>query len=170
MSASELIVYRTEDGKTEVQLKTEDGSLSQGDMAELFATTKQNISLHIQNILEDRELPEPAVVKEYLTTADDGKRYKTKHYNLHMILAVGYRVRSPRGTQFRQWATRHLAEYLVKGFVMDDERLKNPGGWDYFDELLARIRDIRASEKQFYQKVRDLFALSADYEISGVSP
>jgi hypothetical protein len=98
-----------------------------------------------------------------LTTAEDGKRYQTKHYNLHMILAVGYRVRSQRGTQFRQWATAHLAEYLVKGFVMDDERLKNPGGWDYFDELLARIREIRASEKRFYQKVRDLFALSSDY-------
>nr|WP_199177386.1 RhuM family protein [Geothermobacter hydrogeniphilus] len=98
-----------------------------------------------------------------MTTAEDGKRYQTKHYNLHMILAVGYRVRSPRGTQFRQWATAHLAEYLVKGFVMDDERLKNPGGWDYFDELLARIREIRASEKRFYQKVRDLFALSSDY-------
>jgi hypothetical protein len=142
-----------------------DGSvwLSQGEMAELFATTKQNISLHIKNILKEGELPEASVVKEYLTTAEDGKRYRTRHYNLHMILAVGYRVRSPRGTQFRQWATAHLAEYLVKGFVMDDERLKNPGGWDYFDELLARIREIRASEKRFYQKVRDLFALSSDY-------
>jgi hypothetical protein len=165
MSANELIVYRTGDGKAEVQLKTGDGSawLPQAKIAELFDTTKQNISLHIQNILEEGELSEPAVVKEYLTTADDGKRYNTKHYNLYMILAVGYRVRSPRGTEFRQWATRNLAEYLEKGFVMNDERLKNPGGWDYFDELLARIREIRASEKRFYQKVRDLFALSADY-------
>jgi hypothetical protein len=161
----ELIVYRTEDGQAEVQLQTLDGSvwLNQGEMAELFNTTKQNVSLHIKNILKEGELPEDSVVKEYLTTAEDGKRYQTKHYNLHMILAVGYRVRSPRGTQFRQWATAHLAEYLVKGFVMDDERLKNPGGWDYFDELLARIREIRASEKRFYQKVRDLFALSSDY-------
>jgi len=161
----DLIIYRTEDGQAEVLLRTMDGSvwLSQGEMAELFATTKQNISLHIKNILKEGELPEASVVKEYLTTAEDGKRYRTRHYNLHMILAVGYRVRSPRGTQFRQWATAHLAEYLVKGFVMDDERLKNPGGWDYFDELLARIREIRASEKRFYQKVRDLFALSSDY-------
>ena len=140
----ELIVYRTGDGQAEVQLQTLDGSvwLNQGEMAELFDTTKQNISLHIKNILKEGELPEASVVKEYLTTAEDGKRYQTKHYNLHMILAVGYRVRSPRGTQFRQWATAHLAEYLVKGFVMDDERLKNPGGWDYFDELLARIRAL----------------------------
>ena len=160
-----LIVYRTEDGQVEVRLKTLGDSvwLNQNEMAELFDTTKQNVSLHIKNILKEGELSETSVVKEYLTTAVDGKRYKTKHYNLHMILAVGYRVRSPRGTQFRQWATAHLAEYLVKGFVMDDERLKNPGGWDYFDELLARIREIRASEKRFYQKVRDLFALSADY-------
>lgn len=166
MNASEMIVYRTEDGQAEVQLKTADGSvwLSQGDMAELFGTSKQNISLHIQHILGEGELPEASVVKEYLTTADDGKDYKTRYYDLHMILSVGYRVRSPRGTQFRQWATRHLAEYLVKGFIMDDERLKNPGGWDYFDELLARIREIRASEKRFYQKVRDLFALSVDYQ------
>ncbi|MDD4735630.1 MAG: virulence RhuM family protein [Kiritimatiellae bacterium] len=160
-----LIVYRTEDGTSEVLLKAMDGSawLSQVDMAELFDTTKQNISLHVKNILEEGEWPETAVVKEYLTTADDGKRYRTKHYNLCMILAVGYRVRSPRGTQFRQWATAHLAEYLQKGFIMDDARLKNPSGWDYFDELLARIREIRASEKRFYQKVRDLFALSSDY-------
>ncbi|TNJ36447.1 virulence RhuM family protein [Prosthecochloris vibrioformis] len=161
----ELIVYRTEDGQTEVQLQAQDGSvwLNQGELAELFDTSKQNISLHIKNILEEGELLPESVVKEYLTTAEDGKNYKTKHYSLHMILAVGYRVRSPRGTQFRQWATAHLAEYLIKGFVMDDERLQNPGGWDYFDELLARIREIRASEKRFYQKVRDLFALSSDY-------
>ncbi len=168
MNHSDMIVYHTEDGKAEVQLKTADGSvwLSQGDMAELFATTKQNVSLHIQNILEEGELPEAATVKESLTVQTEGSRQvhrKTRLYNLTMILAVGYRVRSVRGTQFRQWATRHLAEYLVKGFIMDDERLKNPGGWDYFDELLARIREIRASEKRFYQKVRDLFALSADY-------
>ena len=162
---SELILYRTEDGKAEVRLRAEDGSvwLTQAEIAELFSTTKQNVSLHAANVLKEGELAEESVVKESLTTAADGKRYRTKLYRLEMILAVGYRVKGLRGTQFRQWATAHLAEYLVKGFVMDDERLKNPGGWDYFDELLARIREIRASEKRFYQKVRDLFALSADY-------
>lgn len=161
----ELILYPTQDGKTQVQLKAVDGSvwLSQKALAELFASSKQNISLHINNILEEGELVENSVVKDYLTTAADSKNYRTKMYNLDMILAVGYRVRSPRGTQFRQWATANLREYLVKGFVMDDERLKNPGVVDYFDELLARIREIRASEKRFYQKVRDLFALSSDY-------
>lgn len=163
--SAEVILYRTDDGKALVQLRAMDGTvwLSQIEIAELFATTKQNVSLHAKNILEEGELPSEAVVKESLTTASDGKNYKVRLYRLEMILAIGYRVRSPRGTQFRQWATGHLAEYLVKGFVMDDERLKNPGGWDYFDELLARIREIRASEKRFYQKVRDLLALSADY-------
>lgn len=165
MENSELILYHSSDGKTELQLRTEDGSvwLTQFEIAELFSSTKQNISLHINNILKEGELPEDSVVKESLTTAADGKKYRTKLFNLHMVLAIGYRVRSPRGTEFRQWATRHLAEYLQKGFLMDDERLKNPGGWDYFDELLERIREIRASEKRFYQKVRDLFALSEDY-------
>ena len=122
-------------------------------MAELFATSKQTISYHVINILKENELTESSVVKEYLTTAADGKSYNTVFYALEMIIAVGYRVRGVRGTQFRQWATRHLSEYLVKGFVIDDERLKNPDGRpDYFDELLARIRDIRASEKRFYQK------------------
>jgi len=162
---SELILYQTEDGKAEVRLRAEDGSvwLTQAEIAELFATTKQNVSLHAANVLKEGELVTGSVVKESLTTAADGKNYRTKLYRLEIILAVGYRVKGSRGTQFRQWATAHLAEYLVKGFVMDDERLKNPGGWDYFDELLARIREIRASEKRFYQKVRDLFALSADY-------
>lgn len=162
---SELILYQSEDGQTELKLRAEDGSvwLSQLEIAELFATSKQNVSLHVANILKEGELTANSVVKDSLTTAADGKRYRTKLYRLEMILAVGYRVKGMRGTQFRQWATTHLAEYLVKGFVMDDERLKNPGGWDYFDELLARIREIRASEKRFYQKVRDLFALSADY-------
>jgi len=163
--SSELILYRTDDGQTEVQLKAIDGTvwLTQLEVAALFEISKQNVSLHIKNILKEGELPENAVVKESLTTAADGKNYRTKLYRLEMILAVGYRVKGARGTQFRQWATAHLSEYLVKGFVMDDERLKNPGGWDYFDELLARIREIRASEKRFYQKVRDLFALSEDY-------
>ena len=136
-------------------------------MAELFATSKQLISHHIANILKERELNEISVVKQYLTTAADGKNYNVVFYSLEMIIAVGYRVRGIRGTQFRQWATEHLTEYLVKGFTMDDERLKNPDGRpDYFDELLLRIRDIRASEKRFYQKIRDLFALSSDYEKS----
>jgi hypothetical protein len=165
---NELILYRSDDGQAEVQLRAEEGSawLTQLEMAELFDTTKQNVSLHINNILKEGELAEDSAVKESLTVQKEGSREvkrKTFLYNLHMILAVGYRVRSPRGTEFRQWATRHLAEYLQKGFLMDDERLKNPGGWDYFDELLERIREIRASEKRFYQKVRDLFALSADY-------
>lgn len=162
---SEMILYRTDDGRTEIQLRIEGNTvwLTQLEIAELFATTKQNVSLHIQNVLKESELREDSVVKESLTTAADGKNYRTKRYRLEMILAVGYRVKSPRGTQFRQWATANLSEYLVKGFVMNDERLKNPGGWDYFDELLARIREIRASEKRFYQKVRDLFALSSDY-------
>ncbi len=164
--SAEVILYRTDDGKALVQLRAMGGSvwLSQSEIGELFATTKQNVSLHIRNILKEGELSADSVVKESLTTAADGKNYRTQLYRLEMILAVGYRVKGLRGTQFRQWATGHLAEYLVKGFVMDDERLKNPGGWDYFDELLARIREIRASEKRFYQKVRDLFALSADYQ------
>ena len=162
---SELILYQTDDGKAQVKLRAEDGSawLSQAEIAELFAITVPNANIHIRNILKEGELKADSVIKESLITAADGKRYRTKLYRLEMILAVGYRVKGVRGTQFRQWATTYLSEYLVKGFVMDDERLKNPGGWDYFDELLARIREIRASEKRFYQKVRDLFALSADY-------
>jgi hypothetical protein len=165
---SELILYQTDDGQAQLKLRAEDGSvwLSQLEIAELFATSVPNTNIHIRNILKEGELDGEAVIKESLITAADGKRYRTKLYRLEMILAVGYRVKGVRGTQFRQWATTYLAEYLVKGFVMDDERLKNPGGWDYFDELLARIREIRASEKRFYQKVRDLFALSADYQAS----
>jgi hypothetical protein len=163
---SELVLYTSDDGRTHLDLRIEGQTvwLTQLEIAELFQTTKQNVSLHAKNIFEDGELVEHSVVKESLTTAADGKRYQTKLYNLDLILAIGYRVRSPRGVQFRQWASTHLKEYLIKGFVMDDERLKNPGGWDYFDELLARIREIRASEKRFYQKVRDLFALSSDYQ------
>ncbi len=163
---SELILYTSEDGQTRMQLRVEAGTiwLSQMEIAELFHTTKQNVSLHAKNIVTDGELDANAVVKECLTTAADNKKYRTKLYNLDLILAIGYRVRSPRGTQFRQWATMHLREFLVKGFVMDDQRLKDPRGWDYFDELLARIREIRASEKRFYQKVRELLALSSDYQ------
>ena len=140
--------------------------LTQLEMAELFDATKQNISLHLKNVFEDGELDAAATVKESLTVQIEGSRQVQRPvtlYNLDAILAVGYRVRSPRGVQFRRWASTVLKEYLVKGFVMDDERMKNPDGRpDYFDEMLARIRDIRASEKRFYQKVRDLFALSSD--------
>lgn len=165
---AKVIIYPSKDGRPDIQLRVEDGTvwLSQLEIAELFGSTKQNVSLHINNILEESELTAEATVKESLTVQREGNREvkrKTLFYRLEMILAVGYRVKSPRGTQFRQWTTANLSEYLVKGFVMNDERLKNPGGWDHFDELLARIREIRASEKRFYQKVRDLFALSTDY-------
>ena len=139
--------------------------MNQQQMSLLFDTSKQNISLHILNILKEKELEESSVVKDYLTTASDGKNYNVTYYALPMVIAVGFRVRSPRGTQFRKWANENLSEYLTKGFILDDQRLKNPDGRpDYFDELLERIRDIRASEKRFYQKVRDLFALSSDYD------
>lgn len=162
----ELIIYNTDDGKADVKLYSKDGVvwMNQQQMALLFDTSKQNISLHVANILQDKELEENSVIKDYLTTAQDGKNYNVTYYALPMVLAVGFRVRSIRGTQFRIWANKNLTEFLQKGFVMDDERLKNPDGRpDYFDELLERIRDIRASEKRFYQKVRDLFALSSDY-------
>lgn len=164
---SDLILYSSDDGKTRLNLRVDGKTvwLTQSEIADLFQTTKQNVSLHAKNIFKEGEMNSDSVVKESLTTAADGKNYRTLYYNLDLILAIGYRIRSPRGTQFRQWATTHLKEYLVKGFVIDSERLKNPGGWDYFDELLERIRDIRASEKRFYQKVRDLFALSSDYQI-----
>jgi hypothetical protein len=167
MDKQNIIIYNTQDGKASISLLTKDGSvwMNQNQLAELFDTSKQNIGQHIANVLEDNELDAKTVVKNYFTTAADGKDYDVTFYALEMILAIGFRVRSKRGTQFRQWANRNLATYMVKGFVMDDERLKNPDGRpDYFDELLARIRDIRASEKRFYQKVRDLFALSSDYD------
>lgn len=162
-----LIIYNTADGKASVALYAKDGQvwMNQNQLAELFDTSKQNISQHISNILNDNELNKKSVVKNYLTTAQDGKSYEVTFYSLEMILAIGFRVRSKRGTQFRIWANQNLKQYIVKGFIMDDERLKNPDGRpDYFDELLARIRDIRASEIRFYQKVRDLFALSSDYD------
>lgn len=162
-----MIIYTTADGKASVSLMTQDGNvwMNQKQLAELFDTSKQNIGQHISSILIDKELTKDSVVKNYFTTAQDGKQYEVTFYALDMILAIGFRVRSKRGTQFRIWANRNLKSYMVKGFVMDDERLKNPDGRpDYFDELLERIRDIRASEKRFYQKVRDLFALSSDYD------
>jgi hypothetical protein len=167
MEDNSIIIYNTQDGQSSVSLHAKDGSvwMSQNQLAELFATSKPNISMHISNILKEKELDENSVVKDYLTTAADGKKYSVTFYSLDMILAIGFRVRSKRGTQFRQWANRNLKEYMVKGFLMDDERLKNPDGRpDHFDELLERIRDIRASEKRFYQKVKDLFSLSEDYD------
>jgi hypothetical protein len=163
----DIIIYNTADGKASVSLYAKDGMvwMNQNQLAALFDTSKQNIGQHIANVLKENELDENSVVKNFFTTASDGKEYNVTFYALDMILAIGFRVRSKRGTQFRIWANRNLKEYMVKGFVMDDERLKNPDGRpDYFDELLERIRDIRASEKRFYQKVRDLFALSSDYD------
>lgn len=164
MPNNDLILYSTDDGKAQLVLRVLGGQvwLSQLEMAELYQTSKQNIGKHVKAVFSERELVEEAVVNQQFTTATDGKKYLTLLYALPMVIAVGYRVRSSRGTQFRQWATRTLSEYLTKGFAMDDERLKQPR-WDYFDELLARIRDIRSSEKRFYQKVRDLFTLAEDY-------
>jgi hypothetical protein len=171
--AGEIIQYQTEDGVTVIRLRASDGSvwLSQAEMAELFQATKQNISLHIRNILDEGELSESATVKENLTVQTEGKRQVSRAiqlYNLPMILALGFRVRSLRGMQFRRWAAAQLSEYLVKGFVMDDARLKDPEA-DYFDELLARIRDIRSSEKLFYKKVLEIYATSVDYDPSAES-
>ena len=164
-STGNLIIYQTEDGHSKVECRLVDETiwLSQALMGELFDRSKKTISEHLQNLFGEGELNPDSVVRNFRTTAADDKSYDVAHYNLEAILAVGFRVKSPRGTQFRRWANTQLRELIVKGFVMDDERLKNPGGWDYFDELLARIREIRASEKRFYQKVRDLFALSSDY-------
>lgn len=162
----ELVLYQTEDGLAAIQLRAVEGTvwLTQAEMATLFDSSVQNVNLHLKNIFDDNELVPDSVIKESLITAADGKAYNTRLYNLDAILAVGYRVRGARGSQFRRWATTVLREYLVKGFALNDAVLKDPVGFDYFDELLARIRDIRASEKRFYQKIRDLFkATSADY-------
>jgi hypothetical protein len=167
-ASSEILFYQTEDGGSRIEVRLEDETvwLTQAAMAELFQTTKQNISLHIKNIFEEGELDPDSVVKEYLTTAADRKSYSTYYYNLDVIISLGYRVQSRRGTQFRRWATERLRDYLVKGFTMDDVRLKEGRniGADYFDELLERIRDIRASEKRFYQKIRDIYRLAIDYD------
>ncbi|MFC7336129.1 virulence RhuM family protein [Haloferula chungangensis] len=168
---SELILYQTEDGRTRIQCRLENETLwlTQAQIAELFQTTPQNVTQHLKAIFAEGELTEEATCKDYLQVRLEGDREvsrKLRHYRLEAILAVGYRVRSHRGTQFRQWATARLGEYLVKGFTMDDERLKNPPGkgqQDYFDELLERIRDIRSSERRFYQKVLDIYATSVDY-------
>lgn len=166
--SGEMILYNTDDGQTVVQLKAQDGSawLSQAQIAELFEVTPQAVTQHVRAIYEEGELDEAATCKDYLQVRTEGKREVSRqitHYSLPMILAVGFRVRSPRGAQFRRWASTTLSEYLVKGFAMDDVRLKDPDA-DYFDELLARIRDIRSSEKLFYKKVLEIYATSADYD------
>lgn len=168
---SEIILYQTEDGRTRIQCRLDDETLwlTQAQIAELFETTPQNVTLHLKAIFAEGEVSEAATCKDYLQVRQEGGREVTRrlrHYRLEAILAVGFRVRSHRGTQFRQWATARLGEYLVKGFTIDDERLKNPPGAgqkDYFDELLERIRDIRSSERRFYQKVLDIYATSVDY-------
>ncbi len=163
---SDMLLYQTEDGRNriEVRLENETVWLTQNLMAELFQTSKQNIGQHLKNILTEGELQEGAVVKKSLTTATDGKKYETLFYNLDAIISVGYRVNSVRGTQFRIWATQRLREYIVKGFTLDDERLKGRDRQaDYFAELLSRIREIRASEKRVYQRIREIFALATDY-------
>lgn len=161
----EMLIYQTEDGLTKIDVNMQDETvwLSQAEMTKLFQTTKQNISLHINNIFKDGELEKASVVKEYLTAGADDKNYKIKFYNLDVIISVGYRVKSQRGVQFRIWATSILKDYIKKGFAMDDERLKELGGGGYFKELLARIRDIRASEKVFYRQVLEIYATSVDY-------
>jgi hypothetical protein len=164
-SKTEIIIYQTEDGLTKIDVRMENETvwLTQAQMAELFQSTKQNISLHINNAFREGELDPISVVKESLTTAADGKAYNVKHYNLDVIISVGYRVKSLRGTQFRRWALDVLKEYLQKGFAMNDALLKQAGGGQYWKELLERIRDIRSSEKVFYRQVLDLYATSVDY-------
>ena len=169
--SGEFLLYQTEDGQTRVECRFADASLwlSQAGMAALFLTTPQNITLHLKSIFTEGELAEAATCKDYLQVRQEGARRVSRtvrHYNLNAILAVGYRIRSARGTQFRRWATAQLEELLRKGFVMDDERLKNPGSGVYFEELLARIRDIRSSERVFWRKVLDIYATSIDYDAS----
>jgi len=171
VTESRILFYQAEDGTSRIEVMLDEGTvwLPQALIADLYQTTKQNVSLHIRNIFDEGELHPEATVKEYLTVQQEGARSvqrRVTYYNLDMILAIGYRVRSHRGTQFRVWATERLREYLVKGFVLDDIRLKEGRsiGADYFDELLERIRDIRASEKRFYQKIRDIYRLAIDYD------
>ncbi len=166
-TTSQILIYQTEDGRTkiEVQLQGETVWLTQKHMADLFQSSKQNIGQHLKRIFEEGELEENSVVKKFFTTASDGKNYRTSFYNLDAIISVGYRIKSHVATRFRQWATRHIKEFIIKGFVLDDERLKNPDlPFDYFDELLRRIQDIRTSEKRFYRKITDIYATSIDYD------
>ena len=166
MNKSEILLYRTEDGETRVDVRFVDETvwLTQRQMADLFQKDVRTINEHIRNIFEEAELDEDSVIRKFRITAADGKGYLTQHYNLDVIISVGYRVKSHRGTQFRIWATRQLREYLVKGFVLNDERFKQGKDSAYFDELLARIRDIRSSEKEFWRKVLDIYATSIDYD------
>lgn len=161
-----IIFYTTDDGQVKIEVKLEDENvwITQKAMADLFNTTKQNISLHIKNIFEENELNESSVVKKNLTTALDGKNYRTKFYNLDVIISVGYRVKSIRGTQFRIWANKLIKEYLIKGYNLDVDRFKNNGGGVYFEEVLEKIRDIRSSEKVFWRKILDIYATSVDYD------
>ena len=171
VTRSQILFYQSEDGTSRIEVRLDEGTvwLTQALIAELYQTTIPNINMHIQNIFNDKECNPASTIKEYLTVRKEGTRQVERsidYYNLDMILAIGYRVRSHRGTQFRRWATERLREYLIKGFVLDDERLKDQRniGADYFDELLERIRDIRASEKRFYQKIRDIYTLAIDYD------
>ena len=163
---SEIIIYQTEDGHTKIDVKFEDETvwLTQAQLCELYQTSKSNISEHIKHIFEEGELEETSVVRKFRTTASDGKKYNTIHYNLDMIISLEYRVKSKIATNFRRWVTERLKEYMIKGFTMDDERLKNLGGGNYWKELLDRIRDIRSSEKVMYRQVLDLYATSVDYD------
>ncbi len=163
---SQIVMYQTEDGQTKIEVTMDEDTvwLSQAQMCELFQKGKSTISEHITNIFKEGELNKKAVVREFRITATDGKNYLTKHYNLDVIISVGYRIKSHRGTQFRIWATQRLREYLIKGFTMNDQLLKNVGGGNYFDELLERIRDIRSSEKIFWRKILDIYATSIDYD------
>ena len=162
---SEIIIYQTEDGSTKIDVKFEEETvwLTQAQLCELYQTSKSNISEHIKHIFEEGELEEVSVVRKFRTTGADGKNYNITHYNLDMIISLGYRVKSLIATQFRRWATERLKEYMIKGFTMDDDRLKNLGGGNYWKELLDRIRDIRSSEKVMYRQVLDLYATSVDY-------
>ena len=164
---SQIVIYKTKDGQIKIDVRFENKTvwLTQNALAELFQTTKQNIGQHIKNIFEEGELQSDSVVKDFFTTAADGKNYATNYYNLDMIISVGYRVKSSIATAFRQWATANLREYIVKGFILDDERLKNPDlPFDYFEDLTRRIADIRTSEKRFYRKITDIYATSVDYD------
>ena len=166
MKDNNIIVYQNDDGSLHIDVHLEDDTvwLTQQQMADLYQTSKSNVSEHIKHIFEDGELDENSVVRKFRTTATDGKNYNTKCYNLDMIISLGYRVKSVTATRFRQWATKRINEYIRKGFTMDDERLKNLGGGGYWKELLERIRDIRASEKVFYRQVLDIYATSIDYD------
>jgi len=166
LDTSEIIIYQTDDDRTKISVRMENETvwLTQAQMVELFQSSKANISEHIRHVFDDGELAEESVVRNFRTTAADSKNYPTKHYNLDVIISVGYRVKSLRGVQFRRWATTVLREYLVKGFAMNDDLLKKAGGGNYWHELLERIRDIRSSEKVFYRQVLDLYATSVDYD------